>query len=101
MIVFMSSVIGSIGNNGDGRAEHYRAGKAALNSLVPSFCARRPDLDATVLAMHSGVVRTAMGGPDAPPDIETRIAGIADTIEKRWASSGHAFVDYRNEVMPW
>ena len=33
MIAFMSSVLGSIGTNDDGRAELYRASKAALNSL--------------------------------------------------------------------
>lgn len=101
MIVFMSSRLGSIGANDNGRHEHYRASKAALNSLVRSFCARRPDLDATVLVMHPGVVRTDMGGPDAPLDIETSVAGIADTIEQRWGTGGHAFVDYQNNVIPW
>ncbi len=101
MVVFMSSVLGSVGTNDDGRAELYRASKAALNSLIRSFCARHPQLDATVLAMHPGVVRTAMGGPDAPLDIETSVAGVADTIEQRWGSGGHAFVDYRNQVIPW
>ena len=101
MIVFMSSILGSIGTNDDGRAELYRASKAALNSLIRSFCARHNRPDITVLAMHPGVVRTAMGGPDAPLDIETSVAGVADTIEKRWGSGGHAFVDYRNEVIPW
>ncbi|MBU2533468.1 MAG: SDR family NAD(P)-dependent oxidoreductase, partial [Alphaproteobacteria bacterium] len=56
MIVFMSSILGSISTNDDGRAELYRASKAALNSLIRSFCARHPTLDATVLAMHPGVV---------------------------------------------
>ncbi len=101
MIVFMSSILGSISTNHDGRAELYRASKAALNSLIRSFCARHPDLDATVLAMHPGVVRTAMGGPDAPLDIETSITGIANVIEQRWGSGGHAFVDYQNATIPW
>lgn len=101
MIVFMSSILGSIGTNEDGRAELYRASKAALNSLVRSFCARHSNLDATILAMHPGVVRTAMGGPNAPLDVETSVMGVADTIEKRWGTGGHAFVDYRNEIIPW
>ncbi|MFY0614318.1 MAG: SDR family oxidoreductase [Hyphomicrobiaceae bacterium] len=101
MIVFMSSVLGSISTNDDGRAELYRASKAALNSLVRSFCARHPDLDATVLVMHPGVVRTAMGGPDAPLDVETSVSGIADVIEQRWGDGGHVFVDYKNAIVPW
>jgi NAD(P)-dependent dehydrogenase (short-subunit alcohol dehydrogenase family) len=101
MIVFMSSILASISANDDGRSELYRASKAALNTLVRSFCARHPDLDATVLLMHPGVVRTAMGGPDAPLDIETSVSGVADVIEQRWGTGGHAFVDYRNQTIPW
>jgi NAD(P)-dependent dehydrogenase (short-subunit alcohol dehydrogenase family) len=101
MIVFMSSILGSISTNDNGRAELYRASKAALNQMIRSFCARHRDLDATVLAMHPGVVRTAMGGQDAPLDIDTSARGVADTIEKRWGTGGHAFIDYRNEIIAW
>lgn len=101
MVVFMSSILGSIGTNDDGRAELYRASKAALNSLVRSFRARHAAADFTLLAMHPGVVRTAMGGASAPLDIETSVKGVADVIAKRWGSGGTAFVDYRNELIPW
>ena len=101
MIAFMSSVLGSIGTNDDGRAELYRASKAALNSLVRSFRARHAAVDITVLALHPGVVRTAMGGPTAPLDIETSVRGVADVIENRWGKGGQAFVDYRNMIIPW
>lgn len=100
-IAFMSSILGSIGTNDDGRAELYRASKAALNSLVRSFRARHAGADMTVLAMHPGVVRTSMGGPTAPLDIDTSVRGLADTIEARRGSGGVAFVDYRNAVIPW
>lgn len=101
MVAFMSSILGSIGTNEDGRAELYRASKAALNSLVRSFRARHGKADFTVLALHPGVVRTSMGGPSAPLDIDTSVKGVADVIAARWGSGGTAFVDYRNEVVPW
>lgn len=101
MIAFMSSILGSIGTNDDGRAELYRASKAALNSLIRSFRARHAADDITVLALHPGVVRTSMGGPTAPLDIETSVRGVADTIAARWGAGGQAFVDYRNQVIPW
>jgi NAD(P)-dependent dehydrogenase (short-subunit alcohol dehydrogenase family) len=101
MIAFMSSILGSVGANADGRAELYRASKAALNSLVRSFRARHAAADFTVLALHPGVVRTSMGGPAAPLDIETSVRGVADVIAARWASGGVAFVDYRNAIIPW
>ena len=101
MIAFMSSILGSIGTNDDGRAELYRASKAALNSLIRSFRARHAATDITVLALHPGVVRTSMGGPSAPLDIETSVRGVADVIAARWGSGGQAFVDYRNQIIPW
>lgn len=101
MIAFMSSILGSIGTNDDGRAELYRASKAALNSLIRSFRASHVGNDVTVLALHPGVVRTSMGGPTAPLDIGTSVRGVADVIEARWGSSGLAFVDYRNRIIPW
>ena len=100
-IAFMSSILGSIGTNEDGRAELYRASKAALNSLVRSFRARHKDKALTVLALHPGVVRTAMGGPQAPLDIATSVTGVADVLAKRRGTGGQAFVDYRNEIIPW
>lgn len=100
-IAFMSSILGSIGGNDDGRAELYRASKAALNSLFRSFRARHAKADLTLLALHPGVVRTAMGGPGAPLDIDTSVRGVADVIAARWGSGGQAFVDYRNEVIAW
>ncbi len=100
-VAFMSSILGSIGTNEDGRAELYRASKAALNSLIRSFRARHAAAEITVLAIHPGVVRTAMGGQSAPLDIETSVTGVADMLEKRRGTGGQAFVDYRNEIIPW
>ncbi|MEZ5850564.1 MAG: SDR family oxidoreductase [Hyphomicrobiaceae bacterium] len=101
MVAFMSSILGSIGTNEDGRAELYRASKAALNSLIRSFRARHASTEISVLAVHPGVVRTAMGGAAAPLDIETSVRGVADVIAARWGKGGQAFVDYKNEIVPW
>lgn len=101
MVAFMSSILGSIGTNDDGRAELYRASKAALNSLIRSFRARHAVANLTVLALHPGVVRTSMGGPAAPLDIETSVRSVADVLEARRGTGGQAFVDYRNDIIPW
>lgn len=100
-VAFMSSILGSIGTNEDGRAELYRSSKAALNSLIRSFRARHARADITVLAMHPGVVQTAMGGPGAPLDIPTSVKGVADVLASRHGSGGTAFVDYKNDLIPW
>jgi len=100
-IAFMSSERGSISTNDGEGTELYRASKAALNSLIRSFSARHGKDDLTVLAMHPGLVRTSMGSPDAPLDVETSVRGLTKVIEARWGSGGQAFVDYRNEIIPW
>jgi len=100
-LAFMSSILGSIGTNEDGRAELYRASKAALNSLIRSFAARHAHRDMTLLALHPGVVRTDMGGPSAPLDIDTAVSGVTETILANWGSGGHRFIDYRNQTIPW
>ncbi|MEM9356828.1 MAG: SDR family NAD(P)-dependent oxidoreductase [Pseudomonadota bacterium] len=101
MVAFMSSILGSVSRNDDGRAELYRASKAALNSLVLSFCARHSDADRTVLLLHPGVVQTDMGGANAPLDIATSVTGLASVIEQRWGQKTPAFVDYQNNEIPW
>jgi NAD(P)-dependent dehydrogenase (short-subunit alcohol dehydrogenase family) len=100
-VAFMTSILGSVTNNRDGRMELYRASKAALNSLTRSFAVRHLPNGFTVLSVHPGVVRTAMGGPQAPLDIETSVRGVADTLEARRGSGLHVFVDYQNQEIPW
>jgi NAD(P)-dependent dehydrogenase (short-subunit alcohol dehydrogenase family) len=101
-VAFMSSVLGSVSTNDDGRAELYGASKAALNSLILSFRARHAERgDVTILAVHPGVVRTSMGGPGAPLDVTESVTGLADMLEKRAGTGGASFVNYRNEIIPW
>ena len=100
-VAFMTSILGSIANNGDDRVELYRASKAALNSLTRSFAARHTALGLTVLSLHPGVVRSGMGGPDAPLDIETSAHGLADVLERRRGTRTHVFVDYLDRTIPW
>ena len=100
-VAFMTSILGSIANNLDGRMELYRASKAALNSFSRSFAARHAAEGFTVLSLHPGVVRTDMGGPSAPLDIDTSVRGLADVLERRAGTKTHVFVDYRDQVIPW
>ena len=100
-IAFMTSILGSIAGNLDGRMELYRASKAALNSLTRSFAARHAAEGLTVLSLHPGVVRTDMGGPTAPLDIPTSVRGLADVLERRAGTKTHVYVDYRDQTIPW
>lgn len=100
-IAFMTSILGSVAANTNGGWELYRASKAALNTLTRSFVARHADPGRTVLSVHPGWVRTDMGGDAATLDVETSTRGITDMLERRRGTGGHAYVDYRNQEIPW
>jgi NAD(P)-dependent dehydrogenase (short-subunit alcohol dehydrogenase family) len=101
ILVFMSSILGSVESNTSGDASLYSASKAALNSLTRSFVAKLKDQEITVLSMHPGWVRTDMGGPNAAIDVATSVAGMADVLEAQAGAGGHQFLDYRGRVLPW
>lgn len=99
-IAAMSSSLGSISTNTDGGYEAYRASKAALNMLLRSHVARAGG-QRSFLALMPGWVRTDMGGPAAPVEVEDSVRGLADVIDRHAGTTGLAFVDYQGKVIPW
>jgi NAD(P)-dependent dehydrogenase (short-subunit alcohol dehydrogenase family) len=101
MIGVMSSSLGSVSLNERGGWEVYRASKAALNTLMRSYAARRAN-DARGLALvDPGWVRTEMGGTSASLSIEESIPGVVDAIDARAGKSGLRYFNYRGEEVPW
>ncbi len=99
VLAFMSSVLGSLEMNANDAGELYCASKAMLNRLTRSFAAAHDYL--TIVNLHPGWVRTDMGGPEAPLDVETSAKGMVDVLEARAGSGGHEFLDYRGKIVPW
>ena len=81
-IACLSSKVGSMTENTSGGGYIYRSSKAALNSVVKSLSNDLTDQGFTVLALHPGWVRTAMGGPNALIEAETSAAGLANVIKQ-------------------
>jgi len=101
LLVFMSSILGSVTLPKSGALSLYCASKAALNSLTKSFVATLPREDITVITMHPGWVRTELGGDDAPLDVATSAKGMADVLEAQAGAGGHQFLDYSGKTLPW
>jgi NAD(P)-dependent dehydrogenase (short-subunit alcohol dehydrogenase family) len=101
VIVVMSSNLASIADITGGGWEVYRASKASLNSLLRSYASRHSDDRRTYLALSPGWVKTDMGGPDAPLDVETSVSGMLSVIDQRRGDGRVAFVDYLNNQIPW
>jgi NAD(P)-dependent dehydrogenase (short-subunit alcohol dehydrogenase family) len=102
-LAIMTSRMGSVAlvsTSVDGTWEVYRASKAALNMLARCFYQRHRS-GCTLLLLHPGVVKTDMGGPDAPVDLATSVEGVYGTLRK-WDGTGEqAFLDYQGNVLPW
>lgn len=100
-LAVMSSGLGSVANNTSGGWEPYRASKAALNQSLRSFAAGHADAPWSITAVDPGWVRTDMGGPAAPLDVETSCRGVADVLVARLGQRGCAFLNYRGETIAW
>lgn len=101
IIAFMSSVLGSITMPDAPEMALYKASKAALNSMTNTFVSQLGDNKPTVISMHPGWVRTAMGGEGADIDVETSVRGMVEQLERFAGEGGHHFVNYKGETIPW
>ena len=98
-VVNMTSLMGSMTDNKSGGYYAYRMSKAALNMF--SVCLAREFPKVTVLAMHPGWVKTAMGGPQAPTDPEHSVSGIIDIVTNAALKDSGRYLDFRGRELPW
>lgn len=101
VLAFTSSIMGSVALNTDGYHELYRASKAALNSLSRGLWKELEGRGITLLNLHPGWVRTAMGGPSAPVSVAQSARGLVETIERERGKHHHAFVSFAGEALAW
>ncbi|MBR9789488.1 MAG: SDR family oxidoreductase [Vibrionaceae bacterium] len=100
-IACLSSKVGSMTENTSGGGYIYRSSKAALNSVVKSLSNDLTDQGFTVLALHPGWVRTAMGGPNALIEAETSATGLANVIKQSTQHNSGQFINYDGTELPW
>jgi NAD(P)-dependent dehydrogenase (short-subunit alcohol dehydrogenase family) len=104
-LAFMSSHRGSIAINVEGGLELYRASKVALNMLARGIWATYRERNLTVLSIHPGWARTAMGTLDGTvePEIELEpsVRGVADVVERHMGSGQNLYRDYQDQSLSW
>ncbi|GAB6389230.1 SDR family oxidoreductase [Stutzerimonas marianensis] len=102
VIVFMTSIMGSVETGPGMGMPLYGASKAALNHLTRTFVAELgEDSGLTVISMHPGWVKTDMGGEEAPLDIETSCRGMVEQVTRASGRGGHRYIDYQGQPLPW
>lgn len=98
---FLTSLMGSIGDNGSGGSYLYRSAKAGLNAAVRSLSLDLASEDIAVQLLHPGWVRTGMGGERAPLEIKESVAGMIERIDELTLPQSGRFVDYSGKALPW
>jgi NAD(P)-dependent dehydrogenase (short-subunit alcohol dehydrogenase family) len=101
VIAVMSSGLGSVAGNEMGGFEIYRASKASLNTLMRSFSARHAGDKRAMLVIAPGWVKTDMGGPGAPLEINDSIPRVVDVITSNTGKPGVRYLDYQGNTVPW
>jgi NAD(P)-dependent dehydrogenase (short-subunit alcohol dehydrogenase family) len=97
-LVALTSLMGSIGENGGGTWS-YRMSKAALNMGFSCLAIELRPRGINVAVLHPGWVRTDMGGDQAPLSPEGSVAGMRQVIDSLTTSGG--FFDHTGKPLPW
>ncbi len=100
-IVFITSLMGSIGDNRSGGSYPYRISKAALNMLGKNISEDFRADEVFTLLLHPGWVKTRMGGEDAKVDVETSVSGMREVISGLDREISGQFYGYDGQPRPW
>lgn len=101
LIASVSSLMGSIADNGSGGSICYRSSKAALNAAMKSVAIDLRDKAIGVLILHPGWVKTDMGGKNALIEVEESVSGMRQRIKEFSFEQSGCFVNYKGDVLPW
>jgi NAD(P)-dependent dehydrogenase (short-subunit alcohol dehydrogenase family) len=101
LLVNISSLMGSIADNGSGGSMFYRTSKAALNAAMKSLSIDLRNQGIGVLILHPGWVQTDMGGANALIDSKTSVSGMCAVIDDFTLAQSGAFINYDGKAMPW
>ncbi len=101
LIVSISSLMGSIADNGSGGSILYRSSKAALNASMKSLSIDLKRHAIGVLILHPGWVQTDMGGVNALIDTKTSVGGMCAVIDGFNLNLTGCFINYDGKALPW
>ncbi|RLN45880.1 hypothetical protein BBJ29_008038 [Phytophthora kernoviae] len=97
----ISSIMGSIAENGSGGRYSYRASKAALNMLNMSLSIDLKDDKIVALALHPGYVATRMTANKGEVTKEESVAGLTKIIAEVKPEDSGKYFDFRGTNLPW
>ena len=100
-LVYITSKMGSIADNGGGGHYIYRSSKTALNMVVKSLAIDLAGAGFIAAVLHPGWVKTDMGGPNALIDTVTSVTGMVEVIDGLDQQQSGRFFNYDGSDIPW
>ncbi|TAH37332.1 MAG: SDR family oxidoreductase [Planctomycetota bacterium] len=100
-VVNITSIMGSIHDNGTGGSYAYRLSKAALNMATRNLALDLREQEIICVAVHPGWVKTDMGGPEAPLTVDDSVSNMLRLIDSLDAQHSGGFFNYRGRELPW
>jgi len=100
-IVNVTTNLSSIADNTEGGFYGYRESKAALNMFTKSLAAELGKEGFTCIVLHPGWVKTDLGGPQAPLEVEESVSGMRRVIDGLQPSDNGAFLTWAGDRMAW
>jgi len=100
-LVFISSKMGSMGDNRSGGAYIYRSSKAALNAIAKSMSHDLVNRGVITLILHPGWVLTDMGGPNAEISTDYSVTQMLSHIDRATTADNGRFIDIDGSTIPW
>lgn len=101
LIVSITSLMGSMADNGSGGSIFYRSSKAALNAAMKTLAIDLKRQNIGVLILHPGWVISDMGGKNALISTETSVGGMRRIIDNFTAVQSGSFLKYDGSLLPW
>ena len=100
-IGFITSRMGSMGDNGSGGYYGYRMSKAALNALGVSMANDLKDQGIAVALLHPGFVQTEMVNNAGDIDARTSAKGLMSRLDDLSIDTTGCFMHANGERLPW
>jgi NAD(P)-dependent dehydrogenase (short-subunit alcohol dehydrogenase family) len=101
VVATISSLMGSIADNGSGGGYIYRTSKAGANMVMKSLAVDLKPRGIIAVALSPGWVRTDMGGANAPTAPEESVAGLRRVLAQLGPEDSGKFFHYDGRALPW
>lgn len=100
-IAFITSRMGSIGDNGSGGHYGYRMSKAAMNIAAVSVARDLAPRGVAVAVLHPGMVSTEMIGGRGQISPDDAARGLLARIDALTLETSGSFWHQNGEILPW